>query len=196
MTRENPDFSFASKKPGTYSAPTIDNIFVQEWKIHHVDSKTRTPWKTKSGGYLEVLFHLPWNLVQRVISSTYEPEELANMPEGFDIRGLRGYSVMNIPEDKIGGLEFHRIRHEIIYSLGGEVEWRFEDVYGKMKEILLSGDKVIYFPPLIKHDYWTPKNSGGSLGVFCNTLFNPLDKITQDTYSAEIFEGLKKKFEN
>ena len=27
MTRENPDFSFASKKPGTYSAPTIDDIF-------------------------------------------------------------------------------------------------------------------------------------------------------------------------
>lgn len=182
------EFDFASKRPITYAVPTIDDVLEIPRRLN-CEGK---PWKTKSEAELSVLTYLPFKWMQRF--AKYEPEEVKNIPSYFDIRGFRAYLVEKIPSERIGGTEFHRIRQELIYALEGEVEWTFEDVFGKKKELLLNNKNMVYFPPFIRHDYKTQKGGGGSLLVICNTLFDPNDKRTWDTYSAEIFEELKKNF--
>ncbi len=159
-----------------------------------VNPETGKPWLTKSGAELKVLAALPYLWMQRF--TTYDPNELRSMPEKFDIRGFRVYEVDRIPKGKIGGTEFHRIRQEIIFCTEGTVDWECEDIYGKTRTFRLGKDKSIYMPPFIKHSYRTPEDGPESSGlsIICNTLFDPKDKRTHDSFSQEVFEELQKYF--
>lgn len=120
-------------------------------------------------------------------------EELNKIPE--DIRGLRSYSVRGLPKDKIGGTEFHRIREELVFGLEGRVLWKCEDIYGGRREFELSSQKGVWVPPFVLHTYHTLEENSGLL-VLANTLFNPDDPRTHDTYSREEFRKLQKSIES
>ncbi len=87
----------------------------------------RGPWKTKSGGNLNVMFALPFPTVTDSYLH-YEDEELKRV--SGDIRGLRVYTVRGLPLGSIGGTEWHRIREEMIFVLEGSVRWMCEDLLG------------------------------------------------------------------
>lgn len=146
----------------------------------------RGPWQSKSGGELRVGFALPQGQVDRFFS--YDPEELALVPE--DIRGLRVYTVRGIPEGTIGGTETHRVREEIVYGLEGEVWWECEDLWGNKREFVLTPQLGVWMPPYILHTYRS-RTSGAGLLVVCNTLFNPDNPATFDTFGVEEFRALQ-----
>ena len=149
-------------------------------------TNTRDLFKTKSGGTLAVLFALPFDLVKNFFD--YDHDELAKIPE--DIRGLRSYRVEGLPAGQIGGTEFHRIRQEIVFGLGGRVRWECRDLFGEIREFILTPENGLYMPPTILHTYHV-EEGGSGLGIICNTLFPlPADEATNDTYSQEKFETL------
>ena len=148
------------------------------------------PWESKSGGKLMV--NLAFSL--RTLKNRYfdyKKSELDRIPE--DIRGLRIYTVRELPKNKIGGTEFHRIREEIVFGLEGTVEWECEDVYGNKKNFVLTPDNGVWMPPFILHTYEAIEEDSGLL-VMANTLFNPDDPKTHDTYSSDKFRELQKKY--
>lgn len=150
----------------------------------------RGPWNTKSGGKLMVLLAMPqYELFEKYFS--YDEKELNRVP--VDIRGLRFYSVRDLPQDRIGGTEFHRIRQEIVFGLEGKTSWKLEDLSGQIKELILDPQKGIYLPPFILHTYisLTP---GSGLLIIANTLFNPEDSRTHDTYPDTLFREMQRKF--
>ena len=155
-------------------------------KIQVLDA--RGPWQTKSGGKLMVAFTLPFDVVQQRYFA-YDQEELKKVPE--DIRGLRIYTVRDLPQGPIGGTEFHRIREEIIYGLEGKIKMECEDLFGGKKKFILTPEKGIWMPPFILHTYKMMEEKSGLL-VIANTLFNPDDPRTHDTYSLEVFRQLQK----
>lgn len=151
--------------------------------------ETRGPWDTKSGGKLNVLFAMPLTTVQdRYLR--YEKAELDLMPS--DIRGLRAYTVRDLPNERIGGSEWHRIREEIVFVLEGSVLWMCEDILGNQRDIILDTGTGIWMPSFILHTYKVKKERSDLL-VIANTLFVPDDPRTHDTYSAETFRGLQAK---
>src|SRR3989344_4735726 len=160
--------------------PLIPKHLLKEviWFLHDCSNDT---FLTKSGGELSVLFALTQEIARKL--DEYDEMELEKIP--VDIRGKRCYLVSNLPEDQIGGTEFHRVRQEIVFVKRGSVLWECEDLRGNKKaEILESGDAV-YMPPYILHTYYVLEN-GTTLGVFCNTLFPlPSNSATNDTYSLE-----------
>lgn len=170
---------FEHTKPLKYS--TVDQIEVLEG---------RGPWTTKSQAELMVLSALSIDEVLDFL--TYDFKETEKMPEGFDIRGLRHYSVRGMPLDNIGGTEFHRIRQEIIIGLEGRTLWEFEDLNRSRRLITLNPRMGIKFSPFILHTYVVDEENSGIL-VVANTLFDPDDPRTQDTYSREIFTKLQQQ---
>ncbi len=152
----------------------------------------RGPWKTKSGGELLVLGAWPWTFLQEKFFS-YSPDELAKVPG--DIRGLRSYVVHGLPDGQIGGTEFHKIRHELLFGLAGLTHWTFEDAFGDKCTLTLKPFQGVYIPPYIMHTYRTMQDQSAIL-VFCNTLFNPDNPETHDTYPREKFEKLKQYQKN
>jgi uncharacterized RmlC-like cupin family protein len=142
--------------------------------------KVKGPWTTKSGGELSVLMALNSISLKEFVG---EPGEIS--------RGLRLYTVGNLPKNKEGGREFHREREEIIFSLKGEISFLLEDLFGdKFLFVLKEGEDGIWIPPFILHTYKALKENSALL-VIANTLFDPDDKTTHDTYSKEVFEGIK-----
>ncbi len=166
--------------------------------------RTAGPWKSKSGGDLWVLQKLAYgelhgltrqmrDLVdQHGFFDNYDLGELRHMPEEFDIRGFRIYIVKGFKAGKVSGGEFHRIRKEIVFVTEGNVEACFEDVYGSEKRAKMSKGTGYYCPPFTIHAFQCITD--GSFVVFANTLFDPDDKRTHDTYSAEIFRQLQAKY--
>lgn len=153
--------------------------------------QAKGPWKTKSDANLQVLFKLPrQELSTRFFH--YDPSELRHMPKGFDIRGLRAYTVRGIKKGKVGGTEFHRIRHEILLGLEGRVRVECEDVFKRKREFEVNERSGLYIPPFILHTYEAMDDSG--LFVLANTLFNPEDSRTHDTYSNETFHELQARY--
>jgi hypothetical protein len=150
------------------------------------------PWGTKSGGNLFVLAALSAKRLKEGFFR-YDPRELAEIPE--DIRGLRLYSVQNLLKGRIGGGEFHRIRREILFCLEGEVLWTCNDLFGGETGALLRQNEGILVPSFILHSYRVKKGKA-SLLVIANTLFNPADTGTYDTYSAEIFAEMQNRICN
>lgn len=148
--------------------------------------RVRSPWKTKSDGKLHARFALPFTVVHRYL--TYDEEELARVP--LDIRGLRCYTVRDLPKDGIGGTEFHRIRDEIVVGLDGSVEWECEDVYGARRTYTITPSNGVRIPPFILHTYRVLEEGSGLL-VFANTLFDPEDPRTHDTFSRDEFRALQ-----
>ena len=162
-------------------SPSIDEI-----ELLKLNWPTRT-FQSKSGGTLQVLNAIPITLVQRLLQ--YDQKELENIP---DIRGFRSYQVSNIPQGTVGGLEFHKVRKEIIYCTRGNLNFILEDITGKIQEVNLEEGNAVYFPSYIMHTY-TAKEDKSSLLVIANTLFDPNDKSTHDTYSMDAFRALQEK---
>ena len=144
------------------------------------------PWRSKSGGLLSVPFALAHAEAMEIFD--YDPAELARLPR--DIRGLRMFVLEDMPAGGIGGGEFHRIRIEISFTMSGKVRWICEDVYGGCKEFLPARDCALYFPPFIMHTMESLE-SGSAVTVIANTLYDPDDARTHDTYPAATFRALQ-----
>lgn len=150
------------------------------------------PWKSKSGGELNVVNRIPLSLLKQLGFFDYNEEELGKLPSEFDIRGLRTYTVRGIPAGTIGGTEFHRIRGEFLHCLEGEVEFVLESLVGEIEKHTLSPSVGVFVPPYTLHRYTATKECSGLL-VICNTLFLPEDSRTHDTYPEDEFRKLQTK---
>lgn len=169
--------SVNTQKP-SYKPATINDVKVIE---------LRGPWNSKSGGELSVLFAIPFDVLQEQYFN-YKQEELDAIPA--DIRGLRAYAVRKIPKGSIGANEWHRVRNELVFALGGDVRWTCEDVYGARKEFVLNSGTGIWNPPYVLHTYQAESEGVGVL-VIANTLFDPDNPATHDSNSAESFKELQ-----
>lgn len=154
--------------------------------VKEIDAKG--PWNTKSGGELRVLFALPKDIVATL--TAYDESELKLLSQ--DIRGLRSYAVRNIPKGAIGGIEIHRVRHEMLFVTEGVFDVECEDVHGKKKTVRIDQNKGVWIPPFVLHTYKAVEP--GSLLVVCNTLFDPNDPKTQDSYGLEGFKKLQAQY--
>jgi quercetin dioxygenase-like cupin family protein len=167
------------------------------WPAHSVATvedvtffKPRGPWKTKSDGELDVLFGIPFDLIQNKYFS-YEQSELDELSQ--DIRGLRSYRVSKLKEGATGANEWHKLRNEIVIVSKGSITWTVEDVYGKTSKYTLDAGEAIWTPPYIMHTY-TSLVAGTELVVLASTLFIPDDTTTHDTFGRESFDALKKTY--
>jgi len=163
------------------AVPTVNDVQI---------IKTRGPWNTKSGGKLNVVFAIPLATVQDRFLH-YEAAELRRVPG--DIRGLRAYTVHDLPNGRIGGTEWHRIREEMVFALEGSVRWVCEDLLGGKKDLLLDPSVGVWMPPFILHTYEAKEERSG-LFIVANTLFVPDDPRTHDTYSMETFRELQAEY--
>lgn len=152
--------------------------------------ETRGPWKAKSGGQLNVLMALPQEVVTDFLDYNHPGFDSIEKKTNKNIRGLRIYNVANIPKDSIGGLEWHDIRTEYVVALGGSAVWQCVDFEGKEAEFILNEKTSVIMPPGILHTY-TALEDNTRLQVVCNTLFDPDDPETHDTYSKEVFERIQ-----
>ena len=142
-------------------------------------------WPTKSGGFLNVLFKLDWSTVNKML--TYDEDELRKLP--IDIRGLRSYRVEDIPKGALGANEWHKIRNEVVFILKGRIKWTCTDTYGESKEFILDGSQAVFTPHHILHTYEAIEEDS-SISVLANTLFDPSDPRTFDTYPKDDFDTL------
>ena len=152
---------------------------------------TEGPWKTKSGGELNILFARHLSFINGLFFE-YAAEELEKIPR--DIRGLRMYRVDNIPKGGIGGNEFHRIRQEIIIPIKGRLAYECEDLFSRKRNFDLTPETSIWLPPLVMHTYEALENNNAII-VVANTLYDAADKETWDTYSVRDFYNLQKEFQ-
>jgi mannose-6-phosphate isomerase-like protein (cupin superfamily) len=149
----------------------------------------RGPWTTKSNGNLSVLLALPYNeFIAKFFE--YDGSELRRLKT--DIRGFRSYQITDLKKGNIGGTEFHRIRNEVLFVLEGRFDVICEDVFGGKKNFSLMDGGGIYIPSFILHTYKVL--SDGRLFVMANTLFDPNDLETHDTYSLDLFRQLQSKY--
>jgi hypothetical protein len=147
------------------------------------------PWETKSRGKLHVPIALPH--LQAMAFLSYDQTELERIP--VDIRGLRIFTVSDIPYGGIGGTQFHRIRTEISYVGKGKVRWKFEDLYGATREIPWVPDTVLSMPPFVLHTSIC-EEAGSNIVTLANTLYIPDDPRTHDTYRADEFYEMRNLF--
>jgi oxalate decarboxylase/phosphoglucose isomerase-like protein (cupin superfamily) len=159
--------------------------------IHTVDEiqivETRGPWQSKSGGTLAVLLALPATQVTAFLDYENPEFQVVEKMSKQNIRGLRSYTVSDIPKGSIGAGEWHRARTEYITALTGSVRWSFIDLNGTEREILVDGQTSVIVPPGILHTYRGLEDLS-RLQVLCNTLFIPDDPKTHDTYSRTQFD--------
>ncbi len=148
------------------------------------------PWRTKSDALLKVFLTLTWEDLQKYFFS-YDTKELEKLPEDFDIRGLRSYHVGPVKEGSQGGGEWHAIREEIVICTKGKVLWECQDRNGTANEFTLQDGNGVWMPPHILHTYESLVD-GTELLIVCNTLFNPDNPRTHDTYGIEDFFHLSK----
>ncbi len=148
------------------------------------------PWTTKSGGELSVFFAFTLGELTENFFR-YSEEELRRLPQ--DIRGLRIYGVRGIPKGRIGGTEFHRIREELVMVLEGKVRWECEDVLGIKVSWNLGRGDGLWMPPYILHTYEALED-GSDLLVLANTLFDPEDPRSYDSYPYHEFVKLQEEY--
>lgn len=149
--------------------------------------KVEGPWKSKSGAKIYRQFNFNKLLTEEFLHC--DEDEMKELKR--DIRGLRMYEVRDAPKDGIGGTEFHKIRHEMVITIEGSMGWRLEDIGGNIREIELKADEaLIYIPNYVMHTYSALKNGTRHIAI-CNTIFDPNDKKTWDTYSLEIFKRVQ-----
>lgn len=163
----------------TFPFPTVSDIRVFE---------AGGPWKTKSGGNFAIQFGAPGISLQMI--TEYFQYKVEDIPRQKDVKGFRIYTVRDLPAGTIGGIEWHRVRQEMVFALDGRVEWVCEDVFGNSREFVLNGKTGIWMPPFILHTYKAQVPESGLL-VIANTLFYPEDTATHDTYSTEVFRVLQ-----
>jgi len=156
------------------------------------------PWRTKSNGELMVLYATTLDLFKKIAGKfakdffSYDEEELAKIPT--DIRGFRIYTVQNLSKGQIGGTEFHRIRKEFFFGLGGAVLLTCDDLFGDSRTFTIDTKSGIYMPNYLRHTYQVLEDNSGFM-VIANTLFIPDDRRTHDTYDSAEFATLKKQVE-
>lgn len=150
------------------------------------------PWQSKSGGALDVLMALSQEETEAFLD--FENPEFAYVQEdsGKNIRGLRSYSVRDIPKGSIGGQEWHRARTECLIALSGSALWQCTDLYGNTAEFTIDNRTAILTPPGIMHTY-TALEDGTRLQVICNTLFIPDDPRTHDSFDQESFDKARQE---
>lgn len=171
---------FSAEKPKQNNHPSVADVQQLDWE---------GPGKSKSGGDLWRLCQFPITFVQETFLN-YDPEELKQI--SVDIRGLRVYQVKGFKKDKPAGFEFHRVRKELFFPLEGRLEMTCEDVYGGKKIMTLEPGIGCYIPNFLLHCFKCKTN--GSFLVIANTLFDPNDKRTHDTYSIAKFRELQAKY--
>jgi dTDP-4-dehydrorhamnose 3,5-epimerase-like enzyme len=153
---------------------TIDDIF---------ELDNRGPWQTKSNAELNVLFALDYTFLQKQFFN-YDKNSTSQLP--VDIRGLRSYKVSGIQKNSIGANEWHKVRNEMVITTRGIIEWELKDLLGNNKKIILGENEGIFIPNHILHTYKALKDNSTIL-VIANTLFNPEDPLTHDTYGKDLF---------
>lgn len=153
------------------------------------ESRLTGPWPSKSGGDLHVAFALPH--IQAMGLLDYDPTELARIP--VEMRGLRLWTVSDIPAGGIVGTQFHRLRTEISFVVKGRCHWLFEDLYGATRVVAWAPDLVLSMPPFVLHTM-VCEEAGTTLVTFANTLYVPDDSRTHDTYSTNVFRDLRDRF--
>lgn len=152
--------------------------------------KIRGPWTTKSNGELRVLQAFPLEVMQKFLH--YE-EGRECIFGNSDIRGFRTYTVTGLAKGAIGGGEFHEVRQELVFCLTGRIIWSCEDMTGATKVLGLTPSECgVWMPPGILHAYEVLDN-GSSLLVIANTLFDPDNLATHDTYPEAQFRALQVK---
>lgn len=146
---------------------------------------SRGPWKTKSGGHLRQRFQIPLDDVQaRFMTYPTDPG-----PSSPDIRGLRMYTVDDIPNGTIGANEFHKVRTEIAIAHHGRFRWACTDLTKNRHEYILDQSQALLIPPMILHTYECLSDSG-RLIILASTTFDPNDSLTHDSFPAREFEEL------
>ena len=144
------------------------------------------PWNTKSGGRLDVLFALDEKILNRMLQ--VDPHELSLAPA---LRlGIRAFHSSGLAAGSVGGEHFHRIKDEIIAFTKGSAEYILEDLYGGKRKLQI-GDHArgLYIPPFIMHTY-TIIEAAELIGV-SNTLYDPDDPTTHDTFDGVAFQILQ-----
>lgn len=144
------------------------------------------PWQSKSGGALDVLMALPQQETEAFLDFDNPEFALIEEESGKNIRGLRSYSVRDIPKGSVGGQEWHRARTECLIALAGRALWQCVDFNGDTAEFTADEKTAILTPPGIMHTY-TALEDGTRLQVICNTLFIPDDPRTHDSFDLESF---------
>ena len=168
---------------------SVDDVVPLHQNFRDRKLKRPGPWESKSGAQLSVVFAFSQSDLERKFFR-YSDKELERIPKEFEIRGARLYCVAGIPRGSIGGTEFHRIREEMVFGFAGAVRWMCEDLSGAKREFVITKDIGIWMPPYVLHTYESLEDNSGLL-VFANTLFDPDDSKTSDSYSAEEFLALQ-----
>lgn len=143
---------------------------------------------SKSGGTLTVPFKMSPEAMARFLQQ--DSDETIGLP---DIRGFRIYKVSGIKKGAIGGIHFHRIRTQILTASKGSFRWECEDVYGDTRTFELQEGYGIYMPPYI-FDRYTALEEDSEVTVICNTLFNPDDERTHDTFDEPAFRAVQDQY--
>lgn len=147
------------------------------------------PWRSKSGGELSVPFALSHARAMKLFS--YDDAELARISR--DIRGLRLFTLENVPIGGVGGGEFHRIRSEVAFTVKGCMRWVCEDLHGGRRVLTTARSASLYLPPFILHTMEAIEH-GSAMVVIANTLYDPDDARTHDTYPATEFRTLQEHY--
>jgi dTDP-4-dehydrorhamnose 3,5-epimerase-like enzyme len=153
---------------------TIDDIYKLD---------NRGPWPTKSNAELNVLFALDYTFLQKKFFN-YDSNHTSQL--SMDIRGLRSYKVSGIQKGSIGANEWHKVRNEIAITTSGVIEWELKDSLGNKKQLILAENEGVFIPNHILHTYKALEDNSTIL-VIANTLFNPEDPLTHDTYGKDLF---------
>lgn len=157
---------------------SVDNIQILDYK---------GPWNSKSGGQLHVMFAIPYDVVIGKYFN-YDDDLLRDIPQ--DIRGLRAYCVSNVAKGSIGANEWHKVRHELVFSDKGSFRWTCEDAYGKKKEFVLAQGHGAWIPNGILHTYEALEDDS-AVFVIANTLFDADVPATHDSYGIDAFRALQ-----
>lgn len=74
------------------------------------------------------------------------------------------------------------------------MRWICQDVYGgtTSAELSSANGNVLYNPPYVHHTY-EALDPNSSLTVVANTLFDPDDPRTQDSYRSDVFVQLQEQ---
>lgn len=123
--------------------------------------------------------------------TSYNSDEMGKLAS--DIRGLRAYRVSGLKAGSVGGKEFHRIRVEIFAVMKGRLGMEIEDVYAGKKTLVLGKNEGALIHPFMLHTYNALEEDSSFL-VLANTLFDPAESLTHDTYSAASFRKLQERF--
>ena len=160
---------------------TVRSNSVDDIKVY----MRRGPWATKSGGELSVLFGMPADELDAFLDRGNPEFAAVKAQTGVDISGLRSYEVTGIAAGNVGAMEWHKARTEYVRAVEGKALWLCMDSTGKTAEFILDATTAVMTPSGILHAYKALEPT--RLQVICNTIFDPDDPRTHDSYSAEMF---------